>query len=283
MKYSHKCFGSSLDITIHHKWDFSHIVGECFSMADDFEQKYSRFIDENFLSDLNVKKTAIIDSEFVSLIKLALYVSEKTKWYFDITMLPLLENKWYGISKEKLSEDIWYKNVVLTDTSIQLKNNVSIDIWALWKGYMVDKIYNTLSTHLDEYVINFGGDIRIKWNQIIELEDPDNENKVIGEIELDDMSIASSAWNKRKFKWWHHLINPQTWESQDDKIALYVTHKLASLADVFSTALFVCPLEMSLNILETTKWLEALIVSSDGKIYKSRWFNCIFYTEKRWT
>lgn len=89
------------------------------------------------------------------------------------------------------------------------------------------------------------------------------------------MAIASSSGNKRKFSQGHHLMNPKKGESQGDKIAVYVTHKLGVFADIFSTALFVTPLKKSLEILEKTPWLEALIIWSDGKIFKSQGFNCI--------
>lgn len=274
MKYSHKCFGSRLDIVISSPWDYSKLVEKCFNMADSFEQKYSRFIDGNFLSYLNSQKEAHVDKEFMSLIKLSLQVSKITQGHFDITLLPLLENKWYGIHDGAMWEDIWYENIVLTETNIELKDNISIDIWAVWKGYMVDKIYNTLSPQIEEFVVNFGWDIRVKWKQLIELEDPNDEHRTLGNIEIINKSIASSAGNKRKFQGWHHLIDPKTKTSQQDKIALYVTHNLASFADIFSTALFVTPLEKSLEILEKTKWLEALIIWADGKMYKSKWFNC---------
>jgi thiamine biosynthesis lipoprotein len=138
------------------------------------------------------------------------------------------------------------------------------------KGYVVDAIYNTLSKHNEAFVINFGGDIRIKGNKKVMLEDPYDDSKAIGSIDLHDIAIASSNGNKRKTQHGHHLINPKTKKSQNDKIALYVTHKLATFADIFSTALFVTPLELSLKILEQTPGLEALIIESDGTMHKSR-------------
>ncbi len=282
MKYSHGCFGSSLSIIISSGQDIQDTIQECFDMADIFEQKYSRFIDGNFLSVLNQNKSAEIDSEFISIIKLCLQVSKLSGGYFDITLLPVLENLGYGIHTKKQEDSLWYENIILGDKNIELKNWVSIDIWAVWKWYMVDKIFNKLSEHLQEFTINFGGDIRVKWNQSIELEDPADEKKSLGSIEIINWAIASSAGNKRVFSNSHHLINAKTKQSQNDKLALYATHKLSSFADIFSTALFVTPLELSLKILEQIPWLEAMIISRDGTIYKSRWFTAVLNMQKTW-
>jgi len=275
MKYEHACFWSHLEITVYSGENISDLVSECFSLVDSFEKKYSRFIKGNFLSKLNLDKESSIDKEFFSLITLCLEVSRKSKWYFDITLLPVLENLWYGICSKKLEENIWYKNIHLTEKNIKLTNDVSIDIWAVGKWYMVDKIYNVLSSSAEEFVVNFGGDMRVKGVKKVFLEDPFDTDKSIGSIDLNWGSIASSAGNKRVFWWSHHLLNPVTKKSQDDKIALYVTHKLASFADIFSTALFVAPLEISIKMLDDTPWLEWLIISKEWKIFKSKWFNCI--------
>jgi thiamine biosynthesis lipoprotein ApbE len=98
-------------------------------------------------------------------------------------------------------------------------------------------------------------------------------------IELKDSAIASSAGNKRIFQKSHHLINPEKKQSQNDKQAIYVTHTYASFADVFSTALFVTPLEKALKIIAQTEGLEALIIWADGKIYKSKGFSVSLNTK----
>ena len=136
-------------------------------------------------------------------------------------------------------------------------------------------IYNILDKKIDNFVINFWGDIRIKWEKIVHLEDPKDETKIIGSIILNNSSIASSAWNKRIFWSSHHLLNAKSGRSQDDKLAVFVHHKLACFADIFATTLFVCPLEKSLEILSSIPGLEAMIIAENWEIYKSKWFTYI--------
>jgi len=273
MKFTKDLCGSKLEILIHDEWEFSDLIQESFEYWKYFEEKYSRFIDNNFLDQLNTKKYCDeIDQDFINIITLAQNISKVSEWYFDISILPLLENKWYGKSQEKIPENIWYKNIEINNNSIQLKNNISIDIWALWKWFIVDKIYHILSKRIHNFVINFWWDIRVKWQKNILLEDPKNQGKYIWSVDINNLCIASSSGNKRTFWESHHLINPKTKNSQNEIIWVYVTHKTCVFADSFSTALFVSPIEIWIKILKKMPWLQAMIIMKDGTIHKSKWF-----------
>jgi len=274
MRYSRDLLWSKLDITINSENINEELIETCFFETKQFENKYSRFIEWNFLYDLNKNKSSQVDWELLSIINLARKVSELTEWYFDITVLPILENIGYWISKSQIKENIWYKNIEISQEKIILNNWISIDIWSVWKWYMVDKIYNILDPHFESFVIDFGWDIKIKWTKTIYLEDPLDDKKVIWTIELKDTSIASSSPFKRKTNKWHHLINAKNKKSQNDKLSIYLIHRLSSFSDIFSTALFVCPLEKSIEIINKVKWLEWMIIAKNWEIYKSNWFNC---------
>ena len=274
MIYTKECFWSKLEITVFWKENLDSVIAESFSLLDSFEQKYSRFIAWNMLSDINAHKSAKISKEIISLLWLSIKVSELTEGYFDITILPLLENAWYGIHEWKMEEVVWYKNIVLDWDNLILKNNVSIEFGSCGKWYAIDLIYNNLKKHADDFVINFGWDMRISWEKIIHLEDPLNDQKTIWTINIENTSIASSWGNKRKIWEGHHLINSKDKKSQDTVLAVYVTHKLWVFADIFSTALFVSPLDISKRVIQKVSWLEAMIILSDGTIYKSPGFNC---------
>ena len=275
MFFSKELFWSRLDIKIEEENDdLPDLIEEVFEEIYSFEMKYSRFIKWNFLYNLNKNKKALINREFFSILKLCLEVSRISGWFFDITVLPLLENMWYGIEKWKVDNSFWYKNVVLKEKEVILKNNVCIDIWSVWKWYMVDKTYNKLKKHCDSFVINFWWDIKIKWKERIFLEDPKNENKHIWSIDIKNMSISWSSSNKRRTKKWHHLIDMWEKTSKNDKLSVYVSHKLCAFSDIFATAIFVSPLEKWLEMIKKVDWLEALIICSNWDIIKSDSFNC---------
>lgn len=247
-----------------------------FEIVKNFENKYSRFIKWNYLYKLNKDKQAKIDEDFKAIINIAKFANQISKWHFDITVLPFLENIWYGISTEKLEENIWIENVYIEGEKIFLKNNVSIEIWWIWKWYLIDVIFENLKNKYKDFIINFWWDIRIFWEKkIFSLENPVKTSEIFWKVEIENLALASSWASKRKTKNWHHLIDAKTWESQNEILWVFVTHKLASLADTFATTLFVSPIEISLEILKKVDWLEAMIITKNWEIYKSKWFNFI--------
>lgn len=273
MKYSRELLGSRLDITIEAENINQELIEYCFTQVKDFEKKYSRFIEWNYLHQLNVQKSSQIDWELFSILELCKKVSYLTKGSFDITVLPFLENIWYGIEKKILTENYGYQNIEIEGDMVYLKNGVSIELGWVGKWYMVDRVYTILEPFYEKFIVNFGWDIRVKWTHTIELEDPMDSRKTLGNIELNTLSIAGSGPRKRKTKKWHHLINPKLWVPQDDKLAIFLTHRLSIFSDIFSTALFVTPLEESLKILNQIKWLEGMMIAKNGEIYKSKNFN----------
>lgn len=273
MKFSKELCGSKLEILIHQEWEFLDLIQECFQIWIDFENKYSRFISWNYLSELNKYKESEIDEEFYSILKLCWKISKITDGYFDITIQPILEELWYWIEKiNNKKYNTWYKNIELSKNKIILHNQVSIDIWSVWKWYIVDKIYNLLTNVIDSFTINFWWDIRIKWEKEIKLEDPNDDKKYIWTTNIVNLSISASSWNKRKFWNSHHLINPKNKISENKIQTVFIQHKLTVLSDAFATALYVTPIEKSIEILSSIKWLEWLIIDNEWKIYKSNWF-----------
>ena len=201
-------------------------------------------------------------------------VSKITNWYFDITVQPILEELWYWIENVNNNNlyNTWYENIELSNNNITLHNWVSIDLWSVWKWYIVDKIYNLLNKKINKFSINFWWDIRIKWEKEIKLEDPNDDKKIIWTTKIYNSSISASSWNKRTFWKSHHLINPKNKKSENKIQTVFIQHNLTVFSDIFATALYVTDIEKSIEILSSISWLEWLIIDKNWKIYKSNWF-----------
>jgi thiamine biosynthesis lipoprotein ApbE len=96
--------GTHLQIRI----DTPHSCDEVFSdiciRLGDFEKKYSRFIDGNWLDDLNVHRSAILDSDGKKMLTYMLDIARRTDGYFDPTIGKRLTELGYG---RKMVNDTW--------------------------------------------------------------------------------------------------------------------------------------------------------------------------------
>ena len=209
-----KLFKKQLFWTVLEIWIYDEKIDEndlenIFEIVQNFENKYSRFKKWNYLWKLNKYKSAEIDEDLKTIINIAKKANELSKWHFDLTILPYLEEIWYWIYEKNLEKNIWMENIFIKNWKIFLKNNVCIEVWWIWKGYMVDVIFNNLKEKYKNFVINFWWDIRISWEKReFFLENPENEKKFIWKIEIENLALASSWANNRKmtsFNWCKNL------------------------------------------------------------------------------
>ncbi len=156
--------------------------------------------------------------------------------------------------------------------------NCQLDFGAIAKGYAIDQGIKILRAHgIEHAIINAGGDIRLigkhgdkAWR--IGIRHPRQHGKVIEILHLQgDISIVTSGDYERffmvKHKRYHHLINPETgWPANNAQSATIIAAS-ATLADAWSTALFVqgkegLKLQKQLN-------QKALLIDHHGNVHGS--------------
>lgn len=270
MRYSRSLLWTQCSIEIHESDFFLWDIETSFRIISDFEETYSRFLHDNYLAKLNQQKSAICNSELKLLINFWKKLWDISQGYFDITVLPYLENNWYGVSDTILKEDIWYQNIEIKDTQITLHNNVCVEFWAYGKGYLLDKVWHYLSQKYTNFTLNFWGDIKVYGTKEIYLENPGKKDMYYGKIQVQDSSLTSSNGSKRVF--WdamHHLIDIKSWKSHNKVHTVFCYHKKSIFADGFATLLSVTPKELSKKIMKNISWLEAFVIYSDGSVLKS--------------
>ncbi len=225
----------------------------------------SRFNRHKSLEPFNVPKIMI------NLLQKAIYVSEFSDGFFDVTIAPLIRLWGFGTvnSRHKpLKEDIeqvlkkcGYKNLIINDKDLTLiKKNIFLEcnLSAIAKGAGVDEISQVLSKEgIINYMVEIGGEVRCKGrNQLgniwrVGILSPNQEDISLA-ISLDNCAIATSGdyrnyfmENKQRYS---HTISPFTGEP--------IKHNLASVSVIASNCMDADAWATAISVMGAKKGLE---------------------------
>lgn len=285
MKFIHhteKLLGTQFEFSI--LISHEELLQECLSELQRIEQKYSRFIENNTLSEINSKLNmwqGIDDETFYLVSEAKKY--EKETGTFTLSTKEVLEKLGYdqSYSLEKKGEGQIGEFILKQSNSLKITK--PIEIGGLGKGYAIDQLRKILES-CPSYYINAGGDVFAKgkspeggpWSII--LEHPSDSTKAIGVIELDNKTLAVSSASRRSWgNGLHHLINPKTRSPAQEILCVYVVSEKSIDADAYATALFVMSFK---DAIEKSKELpvEVILVSRKGNMYQSKGFDCELFT-----
>ncbi len=153
-------------------------------------------------------------------------------------------------------------------------HNCQLDFGAIAKGYAIDRGMAILQNHgIRHAIINAGGDMRIigshdgaPWQ--IGIRHPRRKGDIIGHVSLQgDISIVTSGDYERFYMAhgirYHHILDPHTGYPARGVQSATVIYRDATLADAWSTALFVMG-KTGLPLLQ--QHMAALIVDQNGHI-----------------
>lgn len=190
----------------------------------------------------------------IEVIKKSKTISEHTNGYFDITVQPLW-NFYYNhfilngnnnIPSDKklniIKKSINWKNVVLDNNTIVLKNNASITLNGIAQGWITDKVVQIINkNNIANTLVDFGETFASgnyennrPWN--IKLQGTDNINTV---IELTNKAVATSSASGTMFepsKRYHHIFNPKTGLSENKFDTVSIVSDEAWLSDCLATS-----------------------------------------------
>lgn len=248
---------------------------------------------ENKNSDiykLNSNETDKVSEETAQIIERSLKISEVTEGSLDITVYPL-SKLWgfiggnYNVPNqediEKVLENVGYDKIALADgTVLKDSDDVEIDLGATAKGYIGDRIAETLkNSGCDSAVVSIGGNV-VTVGKKNQKEDFNvgvtwiDGKGICASVALSDISAITSGAYQRNFTengvFYHHIIDPKTGypaNSDIGSVTIFSTDGL--IADGLSTAFFVMGSEKTLDFYNSRKYLELGIESLDFFIVKN--------------
>jgi FAD:protein FMN transferase len=245
-----------------------------------FEEKYSRFLEGNWLHILNRERRWILDEDGKKMLECMLDISRNTQGYFDPTVGKRLTELGYWdprlqILDSRKRQGIGdYRDIEIEWEEVILHGDIMLEFGGVGKGYLIDVIREIITNYQlpitsNRYLIDFGWDLYGAWWWKVGLESPFASDEAIGTLSLDDSFLACSAGTKRK--WWdeyHHLIDPHTGESAREVVASYIEWHSWIITDSYGTALCVMPWVLACETLEKTPEIFGVIVRYDGAIFQ---------------
>mgnify|MGYP000815389423 FL=1 len=161
-----------------------------------------------------------------------------------------------------------------------------IDLGAIAKGYIADKIRNfLLEKSINRGIINLGGNVLCVGEKsldnpfLIGIKKPFSEDSVpLVTLRLNNKSAVSSGNYERYFyqdgKLYHHILNPSTGYPYDNGLSDVTIISDASVTgDCLSTTCFALGADKGLELIESLSGIEAMFVMSDGTIKYSSGFS----------
>ncbi len=257
--FSYRSMGTAWAVTIWNELSPERLLkieGAVVAMSQEFDRTYSRFIPTSFITELS-RKTGVVEvpKDLVEMLQAyrMLYIpsNKKLNPLIGFTISDLGYDESYSLKEKPIvraTPDLLETVRIVDKTHIDITEPVLIDLGALGKGYFVDRIADSLRENgISEFLVDGSGDIAYRREQGVihaGLEDPDDNAKVIGTIELSgEGALCASSGSRRRWGKYHHTIDPESHASPEGVGATWVMAKNAALADALATCLFFVPPE----------------------------------------
>lgn len=266
------------------------LLDECMELCDKYERIFSRTLPESELYRLNESKNMDVSDELLELIQTGIDYGEKTDGLFDITIAPVAalwdftgENPHVPEQAEldTALSSVDYRNILVDGNHVILENNASIDLGALAKGYIADRLKEyLLSENVKSAIINLGGNVLCIGHKTdgtgfqVAIQRPFAErNEMIDITSVNDQTVVSSGIYERGFEengiWYHHILNPFTgYPNTTDLTGVTIQTDRSVDGDALSTICMALGSERAESFLKQYPNIRAWLILDDGTMIK---------------
>lgn len=276
---------------------------EAKDLTEHWEGVLSKTIDTSFTAQLNADKEYVFsnsqdDERNKYLVDRSLYYYNLTDGAFDVTIEPLVKLWGFGEAHQGKPKDediqnalkrVGSDNVVLTDSSVSLENDATVDFGGIAKGYIADIVKEDLmEAGVNSALINYGGNVLTigskpggaPWS--IGVQDPTKDNgEILATVDVIDKTVVTSGVYERFFVedevTYHHIIDPKTGYPADTNLYCVTIITDNSLdADSLATSCIVLGLDEGLELINSLPDVEAMFMTVDKQIIFSDKFEELY-------
>lgn len=166
-----------------------------------------------------------------------------------------------------------------TNQTVRLQRPMRLDLGAVAKGMAVDLAAKELASFdFEGYVVDAGGDLYVAGNDVggqawtIGIRHPLHHEQSIRTVTGQNIAVCTSGTYERRSPRnpnVHHILDYRSRGSAEGYLSITAVGPYTLMADAFSTAAFLYPVDEALGLLEEVG-LEAMIITTDLDITATR-------------
>lgn len=208
-----------------------------------------------------------VSPDTVKIIGQCIDISDDCGGVFDITIGNVTKLWDFGGNNQRLPSDdeiktalgsVGYKNVSISGNAVQIKKGQSLDLGAVGKGFVCDKIKELLDKgRTKSAVVSVGGSLLIYGNRTfsVGIVNPDNDKQSMGTLKLKDTCVSTSGNYEKYFeqdgKRYHHILNATTgYPATSEFKSVTVVCESGLISDELSTVCYIAGYRKSVEILK---------------------------------
>lgn len=267
------------------------VLDEMYEEVVRLESILSLYKEDSDLYQLRYAKGQLIkvNEETLEIIDKSLDYTKLTGGLFDVTSGPLIDL--WGITSDTpmvpTQEEIKTAllkvgegNLSIKEDQVILRNGAYINLGAIAKGYITDRIVEQAKAHeVAGGIFNFGGNIYVLGNKPdgsnynVGIQRPgDDRNDYFAIFHGTDKSIVTSGTYERYFEYenerYHHILNPKTgYPSDTDLVSVTIISDTCFEGDALSTSALLLGLEDAQSLISSLEGVEAIFVTGDNEVY----------------
>ncbi|HGD4488759.1 TPA: FAD:protein FMN transferase [Streptococcus agalactiae] len=298
LSHSLRLMGTTIDIQINSK-NAQKQIQEVIEVLELYKNRFSANDFNSELMAINNNagiKPIQVHPDLFELITIGKEHSLARPSNLNIAIGPLVQTWRIGFSDAKLPSpsEISEAMILSNPTHILLdsKNQsvflnqigMKIDLGALAKGYIADKIMTYLKNEMiDSAIINLGGNVLVHGDNpnrseeywVIGIQHPKKKRgQNIGAVKIKNQSVVTSGTYERRLiiddKEYHHIFDRQTgYPIQTEMASISIVSKQSVDCEIWTTRLFGLSIKEALDILNAVSYIEGIIITKDDRIYLS--------------
>lgn len=269
-------FDTVAEITVVAKNDSP--INDCEKYIKKMDKELSADSEDGLISLYNSKNAVDFCDDTIELIEFSKEFTEENPKYFSIYLNPLIK-AW----------DVKNNIGIIPDVNEKLSECARKDTYNLGgiaKGYVTKKLVDILKKDkVSSALINLGGNAYAMGkkptgeNWRIGIQNPKNEDGIVGIISAENLAVITSGDYQRYFELngmrYHHILDPKTGYPVNNGLhSVTVISGDPTLCDALSTAAFVAGLDEGVNLLKKYDCMGIFI--TEDTVYFSKELENIF-------